>query len=68
MRFIKEWAPVWLGLLGMACGSAITAESMSSRVKENAYNGYHCAPITKHTSLESAKAQVLINQKLGERL
>tara|TARA_R110000850_G_scaffold54186_1_gene129194 strand:+ start:316 stop:651 length:336 start_codon:yes stop_codon:yes gene_type:complete len=30
--------------------------------------GLHCAPVTKHTSLESAKAQVLINQKVGERL
>lgn len=29
---------------------------------------WHCAPITKHVGIESAKAQVLINQNLGEKL
>ena len=33
-------------------------------VDENNIKGYHCTPITTHTSLESAKAQVRVYQDM----
>ena len=44
ISLIKEWSPVIMVLLGMACGSAITAEQMSNLVKTDTYNGYKCTP------------------------
>lgn len=46
---------------GFAFGHKLSLEGLES----NKIEGYHCAPITKHIGLESAKAQVLINQKLA---
>lgn len=42
--------------------AAMTDFRVSNEVKNNEFSGYHCAPITKHIGLESAKKQVEINQ------
>ena len=63
MKCIKEWAPLLLGMLGMACGAAISAESITSSIKNNTVSGYHCAPIVKVKTLEEAKAIIEAHQK-----
>lgn len=63
MKCIKEWSPAILALLGMACGAAITAESITSSIKNNTVSGYHCAPIQKVKTLEEAKAIIEAHQK-----
>ena len=63
INFIREWYPFISVLLAMGAGSAITAESTSSSVRANTYNGYHCTPITTHTSLDSAMEQVHKHQE-----
>lgn len=63
MKFIKEWSPVILGLLGMACGAAITAESITSSIKTNTVSGYHCQLIVKAKTLEEAKSIIEAHQK-----
>tara|TARA_R110000850_G_C9609590_1_gene429663 strand:- start:306 stop:500 length:195 start_codon:yes stop_codon:yes gene_type:complete len=55
-------------ILGLSVGVNLSQWAVGNEIKNNTVKGYHCAPITKHVGLESAKAQVLINQKLGERL
>jgi hypothetical protein len=54
--------------LGFCGGVAFGHKLALAGLKDNQIENSPCAPITKHTSLRSAKAQVLINQKLGERL
>ncbi|MEH6451264.1 MAG: hypothetical protein V7765_21560 [Oleispira sp.] len=57
-----------LFILGLVVGIKLSQWVVIDEIKKNTVKDYHCAPITKHTSLESAKAQVLINQKLGSGL
>lgn len=52
------------GILGLSIFMMGRA-TMIDQIKSNAVKGYHCGKITKHIGLESAKAQVLINQKLA---
>jgi hypothetical protein len=55
-------------ILGLSVGVSLGQWAVGNEIKNNTVKDYHCAPITKHTSLRSAKAQVLINQKLGDGL
>ena len=49
-------------LLAGFVSAAITDYRIGNDIKENNIGGYHCTPITTHTSLESAKAQVRVYQ------
>ena len=42
--------------------AAMTDYRINSDIRANEVNGYHCTPITTHTSLESARAQVRVYQ------
>lgn len=48
--------------LGFCSGVWLGSELSLEGLESNKIEGYHCAPITRHVVLESAKAQVLINQ------
>ena len=67
MKIFKTSEFLWVLACAVFCTGFMYLQA-TSLVEGNKWKDYHCAPITKHTSLESAKAQVLINQKLGEKL
>ena len=50
-------------LIAMISGLVIGLAYSSKQVQDNTYNGYHCTPITTHTSLESAMEQVHKHQE-----
>ena len=59
-----------MGLLIFSLVSGITGALASStvfkvRIDGNTVGGYHCTPITTHTRLESAKAQVRVYQDMA---
>lgn len=54
-KFIREWHSVILALIAMGCGAAITAESMSSKVRNNTYSDHQYQLITEHISQAISK-------------
>lgn len=53
-----------LFLAGLIAGMSLTEFMVQEGLKANTVEGYHCGKITKHISLESAKAQVLAYQTM----
>lgn len=64
MSNFDKCVTIWFILIGCVLSSLVTQKIISSEIK--AFNdSYRCAPITRHIGLESAKARVLVNQKLA---
>ena len=51
---------------GIFIGLAISCYMLRHSLTNNVIMGYHCAPITQHSSMESAKRQVRLNQAMAE--
>lgn len=68
MKLIKGALVEILSVLAIVCCLLFVYSKGQSdvlvSVKSNVIEGYHCAPITNHISLESAKAQVLAYQTM----
>ena len=62
MNSIQEIIIAILLSLGFCGGVWLGSELSLEGLESNKIEGYHCGKITKHIGLESAKAQVLINQ------
>ena len=50
--------------LGFCAGTAFGHKLALAGLKDNQIEGYHCTPITSHTGIESAKAQVVKYQTM----
>ena len=48
--------------IGFLLGIALATDANNALIERNDVNGYHCTPITTHTSLESAQEQVRVYQ------
>lgn len=51
-------------MIGLILGVSIMDFIVDSGLEQNSISGYHCTPITKHTGIKSAKAQVSAYQAM----
>jgi len=51
-------------MIGLIVGMQFTEWLADTGLENNTIEGYHCTPITKHTGIESAKAQVVKYQTM----
>jgi len=57
-------------MIGMVIGGLVVGLMAFHGIENNTIDGYHCAEVTHHKTMKSAKEQVLLNQahKLVETL
>jgi len=58
MNKVSDMHLVSIIALSMAIGCVMTLMISYDKISSNEVGGYHCQPITTHTTLESAKGQV----------
>jgi len=63
MNKISDFHLLFLVALSMAIGCVMTSMIVYSKLEDNTIGGYHCQPVTTHSTLEEAKAKVIEYQE-----